>query len=129
MRPMRMRLENGCASPPGGEPARASRRPGSAMASAGSPLGSGLSPGVTRAAGSTSGPGGRCTPFRLRFRRREGPEQPTPELPETTQKDILPDRAQGVKVEGQVVQGHEGGRGHLVRQVEVAEVRAAGRTA
>src|SRR5713101_4423018 len=104
MSPMRMRLAKAGGSPEG-ELASASRMRGSAMRS-----------GCVRA--------GRLVPG--------GGEQSLhlgPEPRETAQTDTLPDAAEGVKVEGQVVDGHEGGRAHLVRQMQVAEVGAAGRAA
>src|SRR2546428_5577283 len=88
---------------PEGELARASRMRGSAMRS-----------GCVRAGRLVSGGG-------------ELSQHLGPELRETAQTDTLPDAAEGVKVEGQVVDGHERGRAHLVRKMQVAEVGAAGR--
>src|SRR6188474_1179960 len=103
--PIRMRLAKAGGSPEG-EPARASRMRRSAM---------------------TSG----CV-WARRFvlrRRSQLPQHLCPEVVETAQTDTLPDAPEGVKVEGQVVGGHEGGRRHLVRQMEVAEVGARHRAA
>src|SRR6267142_3415639 len=96
--PMRMRLAKAGGSPEG-EPAKASRMRGSAMSS-----------GCVWA--------GR---FVLR-RRSQLPQHLCPEVVETAQTDTLPDAPEGVKVEGQVVDGHERGRRHLVRKVEVPQV-------
>src|SRR5258706_16315831 len=93
-----MRLAKAGGSPEG-EPAKASRMRGSAMSS-----------GCMWA--------GR---FVLRSR-SELPQHLCPEVVETAQTDTLPDAPEGVKVEGQVVDGHEGGRRHLVRKVEVPQV-------
>src|SRR2546428_10777768 len=97
---MRMRLAKAGGSPEG-EPARASRMRGSAMSS-----------GCVWA--------GRFVPRR----RSQLPQHLCPEVAKTAQTDTLPDAPEGVKVEGQVVDGHERGRGHLVRKVEVAQVGA-----
>src|SRR5437762_12261420 len=99
MSPMRMRLAKAGGSPEG-EVASASRMRGSARRA-----------GVVRAGRVVRGGG-------------ELSQHLGPEPRETTQTDTLPDAAEGVKVEGQVVDGHEGGRAHLVRKVQVAQVGA-----
>src|ERR1044072_1680366 len=104
--PMRMRLAKAGGSPDG-EPAKASKMRESAA----------MSSGCVWA--------GR---FVLRSR-SELPQHLCPEVVETAQTDTLPDAPEGVKVEGQVVHGHEGGRRHLVGQMEVAEVGARHRAA
>src|SRR6185295_19740552 len=103
--PIRMRLAKAGGSPEG-EPARASRMRRSAMTS-----------GCVRA-----------RRFVLRSR-SELPQHLCPEVVETAQTDTLPDAPEGVKVEGQVVHGHERGRGHLVREMQMAQVRAGHRAA
>src|SRR5258707_5832176 len=103
--PMRMRLAKAGGSPEG-EPAKASRMRGSAMSS-----------GCVWA--------GRFVPRG----RSQLPQHLCPEIGETAQTDTLPDAPKGVKVEGQVVDGHERGRGHLAGKMQVAQVGARHRAA
>src|SRR5215510_9568755 len=109
---MRMRLEKGLASPGWGEPASASIVRGWSIV-----VGWGCRGGPRPARVSRDVP--------LRGRGREASQGLLPELLESAQNDMLPHPLHGVKVEPEVVEGHERRGRDLARHVEVAEVRAA----
>src|SRR5438309_8453162 len=122
MSPMRRSWGQGLGSPLGGWPARASRVRGSAMKSFTKPsLDRGSLPGERWGSRPGSGPIARPAVSL----RREGPERFRPELLESAQTDTLPHPPHHVKVEEQVVHGHEGGGRDLPHEVEVAEVGPA----